>query len=136
MSKIIVIASGKGGVGKTTTAINLAAAMNYFGRDVWVIDGNLSTPNVGIHLNAPEVPVNLNHVLKGEAEPFEAVYEHGILKPLKSLDLQEHQRVIITVHIPQPENPGEAMQEWEMVYQGLSEQDIVELERIIPNRPI
>ena len=47
MSKIIVIASGKGGVGKTTTAINLAAAMNYFGRDVLVIDGNLSTPNVG-----------------------------------------------------------------------------------------
>jgi len=67
-------------------------------------------------------------------QTVEAVYEHGILKPLKSLDLQEHQRVIITVHIPQPENPGEAMQEWEMVYQGLSEQDIVELERIILDR--
>ena len=76
MSKIIVITSGKGGVGKTTTAINLAAAMNYFGKDVLVIDGNLSTPNVGIHLNAPEVPINLNHVLKGDAEPFEAVYKH------------------------------------------------------------
>lgn len=76
MAKIIVITSGKGGVGKTTTAINLAVAMNYFGKDVLVIDGNLSTPNVGIHLNAPEVPVNLNHVLLGKAEPFEAVYEH------------------------------------------------------------
>ena len=94
MSKIIVIASGKGGVGKTTTAINLAAAMNYFGRDVLVIDGNLSTPNVGIHLNAPEVPVNLNHVLKGEAEPFEAVYEHdsGVKVIPASLSIKELKR--------------------------------------------
>lgn len=76
MSKIIVITSGKGGVGKTTTAINLAAAMHHFGRDVLVIDANISTPNVGIHLNAPEVPVSLNHVLRGKAEAYEAVYEH------------------------------------------------------------
>jgi len=76
MSKIIVITSGKGGVGKTTTAINLGAAMNYFGKDVVVIDANLSTPNVGLHLNSPEVPVNLNHVLNGKSNIFEAVYEH------------------------------------------------------------
>ncbi|MFA5953058.1 MAG: cell division ATPase MinD [Candidatus Pacearchaeota archaeon] len=77
MKKIIVITSGKGGVGKTTTAINLGAAMNFFGKDVLIIDANLSTPNVGIHLNSPEVPVNLNHVLSNKAEPFEAVYEHS-----------------------------------------------------------
>ena len=91
MAKIIVITSGKGGVGKTTTAINLAAAMNHFGQDVLVIDGNLSTPNVGIHLNSPEVPVNLNHVLKNEAEVFEAVYEHdsGIKIMPSSLSVKE-----------------------------------------------
>ncbi len=76
MKKIIVITSGKGGVGKTTTAINLGAAINYFGKDVLIIDGNLTTPNVGIHLNSPEVPINLNHVLLGKADAFEAVYEH------------------------------------------------------------
>lgn len=76
MRKIIVITSGKGGVGKTTTAINLGAAINAFGGDVVVIDANLSTPNVGIHLNSPEVPVNLNHVLSKKAEVFECVYEH------------------------------------------------------------
>ena len=88
---IIVITSGKGGVGKTTTAINLAAALNYFGKDVLVIDANLSTPNVGIHLNAPEVPVNLNHVLKGRAEPFEAIYEHesGVKIMPSSLSIKE-----------------------------------------------
>ena len=94
MSKIIVITSGKGGVGKTTTAINLAAAINSFGKDVLVIDGNLSTPNVGLHLNAPEVPINLNHVLKGKAEPFEAVYEHesGIKIMPSSLSIKELKR--------------------------------------------
>ncbi len=94
MTKIIVIASGKGGVGKTTTAINLAVAMKYFGKDVLVIDGNLSTPNVGIHLNAPEVPINLNHVLRGKAEPFEAVYEHesGIKIMPSSISVKELKR--------------------------------------------
>ena len=89
--KIIVITSGKGGVGKTTTAINLGAAMNHFGKDVLIIDGNLSTPNVGIHLNSPEVPISLNHVLQNKAEPYEAVYEHssGIKIIPSSLSVKE-----------------------------------------------
>ncbi|MBU2616447.1 MAG: cell division ATPase MinD [Nanoarchaeota archaeon] len=91
MAKIIVITSGKGGVGKTTTAINIAVAMKYFGQDALVIDGNITTPNVGINLNAPEVPINLNHVLKGKAEPFEAVYEHesGIKIIPSSISIKE-----------------------------------------------
>jgi len=95
MNKVIVITSGKGGVGKTTTAINLGAAMNYFGKDVLVIDGNLSTPNIGIHLNSPEVPINLNHVLLGKADPIEAVYEHesGLKVMPSSLSIKELKRV-------------------------------------------
>jgi len=76
MKKIIVIASGKGGVGKTTTAVNLGAAINHFGKDVLVIDGNLTTPNVGLHLGSPEVPVNLNHVMLRKVQPENAIYEH------------------------------------------------------------
>ena len=95
MNKIIVITSGKGGVGKTTTAINLGAAMNYFGKDVLIIDGNLSTPNIGIHLNSPEVPINLNHVLLGKADPREAVYEHesGLKVMPSSLSIKELRKV-------------------------------------------
>jgi len=76
MTRLIVITSGKGGVGKTTTAVNLGAAMKYFNADVLVIDANLTTPNLGLHLGSPEAPVNLNHILNKKAEPFEAVYEH------------------------------------------------------------
>jgi len=76
MGKIFVITSGKGGVGKTTTAINLGAALNSFGEEVIIADGNLSTPNVGLHLGAPIVPVSLTHVLLGKAKLDEAIYEH------------------------------------------------------------
>ena len=95
MQKVVVITSGKGGVGKTTTAINLGAAINYFGGNVLVIDGNLSTPNVGIHLGAPEVPVNLNHVIMKKADPFEAVYEHesGLKIMPSSLSLKELKKI-------------------------------------------
>lgn len=95
MKRMIVITSGKGGVGKTTTAINLGAAMNYFGKDVLVIDGNLTTPNIGIHLNSPEVPINLNHVLLGKADAFEAVYEHdsGIKIIPSSLSIKELKKI-------------------------------------------
>ena len=91
MKRLIVITSGKGGVGKTTTAINLVAAMNYFGKDALVVDCNLSTPNVGLHLGAPEVPVTLNHVLLNKADVFEAVYEHesGIKIIPSSLSIKE-----------------------------------------------
>ena len=76
MTKIITITSGKGGVGKTTTAINLGAALNSFGKEVIIVDANLTTPNVGLHLGAPIVPVNLNHVLAGKADITDAIYEH------------------------------------------------------------
>src|SRR3989338_3342962 len=76
MSKFIVITSGKGGVGKTTSAVNLAAAISSFDEDVALVDVNLSTPNVGLHLGAPVVPVTLNHVLSGKAELVDAIYEH------------------------------------------------------------
>jgi septum site-determining protein MinD len=97
MKKIIVITSGKGGVGKTTTTINLGAAMNYFGKDVLIIDGNLTTPNVGIHLNSPEVPISLNHVLLGKADAFEAVYEHesGMKIMPSSLSIKELSKIKI-----------------------------------------
>lgn len=95
MKKFIVITSGKGGVGKTTTAINLGAAINHFGEDVLVIDANLSTPNIGIHLSSPEVPINLNHVLLGKAEPYEAVYEHesGMKVMPSSLSIKELKKI-------------------------------------------
>jgi len=97
MKRMIVIASGKGGVGKTTTAINLAAAMKHFGKDVLIIDANMPTPNIGIHLNSPEVPINLNHILQRKAQAHEAVYSHesGIKIIPSSLSVKELKKLKI-----------------------------------------
>lgn len=78
MGKLIVISSGKGGVGKTTTSVNLATALSKHGRNVILIDGNLTTPNVGLHLGLTKFPITLNDVLRGEATLKDAVYLHPL----------------------------------------------------------
>ena len=95
MAKLITITSGKGGVGKTTTAINLGAAINGFGKEVIVLDANLTTPNVGLHLGAPIVPISLNHVLLGKARISDAIYEHesGTKIVPSSLSVRELRRL-------------------------------------------
>ncbi len=74
--RTIAIVSGKGGVGKTTTTINLGAHLNELGHNVLVIDGNMATPDISLSLGAPVVPVALQHVLSGKNKPEEAVYVH------------------------------------------------------------
>lgn len=93
--KLITVTSGKGGVGKTTTAINLGAALNSFGKEVIIVDANLTTPNVGLHLGAPIVPINLNHVLLGKAKVSDAIYEHesGTKIVPSSLSVKELKRL-------------------------------------------
>ncbi|HJO15101.1 MAG TPA: cell division ATPase MinD [Candidatus Pacearchaeota archaeon] len=95
MAKIYAVISGKGGVGKTTTTINLGTSLNYLGEDVVIVDANLTTPNVGIHLGAPIVPVTLNHVLSNQVKFEEAIYEHesGTKVMPASLSLRETEKV-------------------------------------------
>jgi septum site-determining protein MinD len=95
MGKVFVITSGKGGVGKTTTAINLAAALNSFKENALVVDANLTTPNIGIYLGAPVVPIGLSHVLAGKADLNDAIYEHesGTKVVPSSLSIKELEKI-------------------------------------------
>jgi septum site-determining protein MinD len=95
MAKVYAIISGKGGVGKTTTAINLGTALNNLGEDVIILDANLTTPNIGIHLGAPIVPITLNHVLNNQAKIEDAIYEHesGTKIMPASLSLKETEKI-------------------------------------------
>ncbi|MDO9124709.1 MAG: antitoxin family protein [Deltaproteobacteria bacterium] len=65
---------------------------------------------------------------------FEAVYENGVLKPLESVKLSEHQRVTITIQLPQVENPDQELESWHQVYSQLSDQEIKEIESIALDR--
>jgi len=68
MGEVIGIMSGKGGVGKTTTALNLALAIQHFGDDVIVVDGDIKNPNIGLYLGIYRYPATINDVMRGGAE--------------------------------------------------------------------
>ena len=76
MSKIISVVSGKGGVGKTTLVSNLGAALTKRGQNVVIIDGNVTTPNLSLHLGIPFYPVTLHDALRDNIPIENAVYTH------------------------------------------------------------
>jgi MinD-like ATPase involved in chromosome partitioning or flagellar assembly len=73
----IAIVSGKGGVGKTTTTVNLALAMYKLGANVIVMDANITTPNLGLYLGILNTPKTLNDVLRGDIHISESIYSHN-----------------------------------------------------------
>jgi septum site-determining protein MinD len=77
MTRFIAVASGKGGVGKTTTSINLGVALKNIGKDCIVLDGNLTTPDIALHLGVPRLPVTLHDVLEGKKSILDATYLHA-----------------------------------------------------------
>src|SRR3989338_4432008 len=76
MTRIIACVCGKGGAGKTTLVANIGTAIAEIGKDIIVVDTNLTTPNLGIHLGVPLYPTTLHDVLKGHASIKDAIYEH------------------------------------------------------------
>jgi len=74
MGKIIGVISLKGGVGKTSVVSALGDAMAGIGKKVLLVDGNLSSPNLGLHFNIVEPKVSLHHVLSRESKPNDAIY--------------------------------------------------------------
>jgi len=77
MVRIIGIVSGKGGVGKTITTINLSAALMEFKRNVIAVDADIKMSGLGLQLGMYYFPFSLNDVLKGQGKLFEALYIHS-----------------------------------------------------------
>ncbi len=76
MTKFVAIVSAKGGVGKTTTSINLSSALDWFKRDVIVLDANFTNPDIGIHLGTPFLDKSFHTALKGNHHIKESIYRH------------------------------------------------------------
>ena len=73
-AKIFSIVNQKGGVGKTTTAINIATAMSAIGKKVLLIDmdpqGNAST---GLGIDNNDRNNTIYEVIIGQVKPQEAI---------------------------------------------------------------
>ncbi len=64
--KVVAVTSGKGGVGKTNVAVNLAVALGRARQRVMLLDADLGLANVDVLLGM-QPKYNLSHVLQGEA---------------------------------------------------------------------
>lgn len=63
--QVIAVASGKGGVGKTSVAVNLAAALGNRGRRVMLLDADLGLADINLALGL-HPRFDLGHVVRGE----------------------------------------------------------------------
>lgn len=73
---VCAVASGKGGVGKTTAAANVAATLEEDGYDVVVVDADLGMANLATMLNV-ESDVTIHEVLAGDATVSDALTDAG-----------------------------------------------------------
>lgn len=74
MSECIVVTSGKGGVGKTTTTANLGVAIAMLGKKVAVVDADIGLRNLDVILGLENrIVYDLVHVIEGECRMKQAL---------------------------------------------------------------
>jgi len=74
MGRLISVASGKGGTGKTTTTANLSIALGKMGYSVCAVDADLTMANLSLVMGIDDANVTIHDVLAGRNTIDEAIY--------------------------------------------------------------
>ena len=86
MAKVVVVTSGKGGVGKTTSTAALGAALAQSGKNVVVIDFDVGLRNLDLVMGAERrVVFDLINVVQGEAKLAQALIRDRRIETLSLL---------------------------------------------------
>jgi septum site-determining protein MinD len=95
MGKVLTIASGKGGVGKTTITANLGIALSQKGKRVLLVDADVAMANLSLLLGMHSSPITLHDVLLGESSIQDAIYDGpaGVFFIPSGLSLESYRRV-------------------------------------------
>jgi len=72
--RVIAVASGKGGVGKTNISVNLAGALSELGNQTFILDADLGLANIDVLLGI-QPPFDLQHVINGERTLEEVIVQ-------------------------------------------------------------
>ncbi len=65
---------------------------------------------------------------------LEAIYEQGVLRPIEDPGLTEHQRVVLELRELPSDDADRQLDAWHEVYEGLSEDQLAEVEAIALDR--
>ena len=76
VKNIVAVSSGKGGVGKSTVAVNLAVALAQAGAAVGLIDADIYGPNAPIMMGLTGADINVRQGPQGEV--LEPAFNHGV----------------------------------------------------------
>src|SRR5271154_6318993 len=86
MSKVMVVTSGKGGVGKTTSSASLGAALAKAGQNVVIIDFDVGLRNLDLVMGAERrVVFDLVNVVQGDAKLAQALIRDKRIETLSLL---------------------------------------------------
>jgi septum site-determining protein MinD len=95
MGTVYALASGKGGVGKTTITANLGIALAQRGKKVLLVDADIAMANLSLLLGMQSSPITLHDVLLGESSLQDAIYDGpgGVSFVPSGLSFESYRRV-------------------------------------------